>query len=286
MAQQQSQASGGDMAAQIAQAFAEVQQGNLAAMTDVEKMGAAAVPLVANYLANPDEAVRREAVSLLGVVAGKSALAPLTDALVDQAAEIRERAAVALYQRYDPETVVAQQPAAKTFARHMELGEPAASVLLMLGYLPGDETERLLREHIRRARDETVKLFPWSDPVPSSLPAQVALARLGDRQAMAELVVASENGAVAELVFLLSVVRDIDAPRVLHAVKKCLDDERETTTGVPSGTQPKRRVCDEAVDAFVARLKLDVSFPLRDSQRYRPEELDEVRRLINQAIPQ
>ena len=44
---------------------------------------------------------------------------------------------------------------------------------------------------------------------------------------------------------------------------------------MPSGVQPRRRLCDAAVDAFAARLKLTLSFPLTPARRYAPEQLAE-----------
>jgi hypothetical protein len=201
---------------------------------------------------------------------------------------MRQRAAMGLYERYDPDKIVAEQGAAKALQTHVQGDEPSAAAFLLLGYVSGNETQRLLHDHVRRASetDLETKLFPWSEPVATSLPAQVALARLGDRAAMAEVVKSTEDAAAADVIFLLTALRDIDAPRVLHAIKQALDDPRETSAGVPSETEPKRRICDEAVNAFVQRLKLAVSFPLNDTQRYRAGEIDEVRRKIDMAIPQ
>jgi hypothetical protein len=53
-----------------------------------------------------------------------------------------------------------------------------------------------------------------------------------------------------------------------------------------SGAQPRRRLCDAAVDAFAARLKPRLSFPLTPARRYAPEQLAEARAVIRQHLAQ
>ena len=95
-----------------------------------------------------------------------------------------------------------------------------------------------------------------------------------------------EAGALNVLEFLLTVIREIDAPEVLHALKRTLDDSREITSGVPAGAKPRRRLSDLAVNAFIRRLQLDVDFELSDSRRYTAAQVGQVRRKINASIPQ
>jgi hypothetical protein len=94
-----------------------------------------------------------------------------------------------------------------------------------------------------------------------------------------------ERASVAEWQFLLAVIDDINAPRILHALKRGLTDERETSAGVPSHAGPRRRVCDETANALAMRLRLKTSFPLNTTQRYTAEQLAEVRRLVDESIP-
>ena len=52
-----------------------------------------------------------------------------------------------------------------------------------------------------------------------------------------------------------------------------------------SGWRVHLFMCDAAVDAFAARLKLDLDFPLTPSRRYPPERLAEARAAILQRLP-
>jgi hypothetical protein len=130
-----------------------------------------------------------------------------------------------------------------------------------------------------------VRLAAAEGPVPARVAAQVALARLGDKNAMGAIGELTERASVAEWRFLLAAIRDINAPRMLHALKRGLADERETSAGLPSHAGPRRRVCDETVNALVERLNLKTSFALTTMQRYGAEQLAEVRRLVDESIP-
>jgi hypothetical protein len=270
----------------VQRAFEAVRQGDLGPVSALQQEGPAAVPFLSAYVQDASEAVRREAVSLLSF-GGVPALPLLAPALADPSADIRERAAQAMYRRYDPPQVAAHAPAGPALRACAASGDPAAAALLLLAYFPGPETERVLRAEVDRAPPLSTKLYQWSAPVPTALPARVALSRLGDNEARSALwqQAAAETG-LAPLVFLLAALREVDEPKILHALKRALDDERETGSGAPVGVEPARRLCDDAVNAFVRRLGLPVSFPLSDARRYSPAEIAEVRRRIDEAIPQ
>jgi hypothetical protein len=93
------------------------------------------------------------------------------------------------------------------------------------------------------------------------------------------------SGTPAEREFLLSVMREIDAPEVLHALAATLDDTTAISSGVPSGAAPQRRLCDLAVEQFVQRLNLTVDFNLNSHGRYTPEEINQVRTAIREQLP-
>ena len=156
---------------------------------------------------------------------------------------------------------------------------------MLLGYFPGKETESLLREVRDRKERSQTKLFEWFPVVMVSLPANVALSRLGDKRSRMALLDAIEASRPAELEFLLTAIREIDAPEVLYSLKRALDDQREVSAGVPSGAEPKRRLCDEPVNAFVKRLQLNVGVELSSARRYSKAEIDAVRNGIDASIP-
>lgn len=285
MANEQNPATGA-VAEQVAKAFAAVKRGDLSQLSSLEKLGSSAVPALAPLVADPDENVRREAVALLAVVGGESAVPPLSRALSDSSTDVAERAALALYERFDPDQVVANSDAAKATLASIAAGRPTAATLLLAGYLPGEATKQSLRRFLEQpGSNYETTLLSGSSPVSARLPAQLALARLGDVEAMRSVAELTERAPVAEWQLLFSAIRDINAPLMLHALKRALDDQRETAAGIPSHAGPKRRVCDEAVNALTNRLKLKTSFPLTTTQRYSPDQLAEVRRLIDEMLP-
>jgi hypothetical protein len=118
------------------------------------------------------------------------------------------------------------------------------------------------------------------------VPALVALSLRGDNDARQELLRTIYQGDPKVLEFLLSVLREIDSPVVIHALKNVLADERPTAAGVPSGGEAELRLCDLAVNAFVRDLELDVDFEIADSESYTPEQIDAVRRAIDTSLPE
>jgi HEAT repeat protein len=277
----------GEAAAQVTKAFDAVRGGDLSQLSGLEKLGPPLVPALAAYVSDADESVRREAVALLSVVAGDAAIGLLAIAMNDSSPEVAERAASALYDRFDPERVLANGDAAKSIIANIAKGQPAAATLLLAGYLPVESATPALEKFLERpGSDYQAALSAGASPVTARLPARLALARLGDKAAMHDVAILTERASVDEWQFLFAAIRDINAPRMLHAIKRALDDMRETSAGIPSHADPKRRVCDEAASALATRLNLKTSFPLTAVQRYTLEQLAEVRRLIDETIPQ
>ncbi len=271
---------------QIASAFASVRNGDLSKLSDLVKIGPPLATLLAPYLVDSDENVRREVVSLLSLVGGNDAIPLLAKAVSDVSMDVSERASLALYERFDPDQVAANTDAARAILGSINAGNPAGTTLVLAGYIPGAKTEEALRKFLKLPESrEPIQFLSDSNPVTAQLPALLALARLGDKDSMSEVAKRAEHADGDEWLFLLAAIRDVNAPRILHAIKEALDDPRETSVGVPSHAAPKRRVCDEALNALVERLSLKPSFPISTAQRYSPQELAEARRLIDEFLP-
>jgi HEAT repeat protein len=271
---------------QVARVFDAVRAGDLSSLEALEKAGPALTPWLKPYVVDANENVRRETVSLLSVIGGEAAIPLLATALTDSSAEVSERAAFAFYEHFDPDDVVANGEAAKSILTSINAGRPVAATLVLAGYIQREATQAALRKFIESPEsDYLTSLRSDASPVSARLAAHLALARLGDRQAMSMIAHSIENADVDQWLFLLGAVRDINAPRILHALKSALDDERETSAGIPSHAAPKRRICDEAVNALVERLELKTSFSLSTTARYTQQQRAEVRRLIDELLP-
>jgi hypothetical protein len=156
----------------------------------------------------------------------------------------------------------------------------------LLSYDPSKQAGELLSEIKQNPTGKLAKLRPWTAAVPIPLVVDLALSRRGDAAARLALLEMVGEGSLEVDAFLLDVLREVDEPKVLQALKKALDDEREVSGGVPSGAEPRRRLADQAVDSFVERLNLSVGFRRDSSRRYSSEEIAEVKSLIGSSIPQ
>ena len=218
---------------------------------------------------------------ILAGIGGTEPCRYIVPALADSSADLRERAARALYARCPAEAWRSGE-AAGALRKSVAEGNGAAAAYLMLGHFPDPATEEVLRAALEDS--SPVKLERWQAPVPASLPALVALARMGRSGAEERLVPAVRQAGLNELVFLLHVLDEIEARAALRALSSALGDSREISGGVPAGATPRRRVQDLAVDTFVRRLNLQPGFPLQPAARYAPAQISRIRGMVEKAL--
>jgi hypothetical protein len=200
-------------------------------------------------------------------------------ALTSSSADDREHAARMLYDRCS-RTFLTMDPGSAPALRQAVASGSGAAAILLLGNFRDADSIRALHSV---PSSKPVKLHLWSAPVPAPLVATVALARVGEP---GPLEMAVQRRSLAELEFLLDALGEIEQGAALTTLAtNTLSDEREVTGGVPSGARPRRRVCDRAVDAFTARLKPSLDFPLTPTRRYPPEQLAQARTAILQLLP-
>ena len=250
---------------------AAVREGNFQAVADLP-VTAADVPELEMFLRHPDDTVRREVVVLLTKAEGEAACAAFVPAVTDSSADIRERAARALHQKCSHQSVASIPDVGEALRKSVGMGNASASAILLLGRLLDAESREFLHSLVS---DETslVKLEPWNQPVPQGLVAAVMSGAAPER-------VTAALPKIEEAEFLASVLPEITDAETLKSLLKLLDDEREISAGVPSGAQPKRRLCDLATDGFAKRFGLQ-PFPLRTSDRYTPEEIAQIKQLAD-----
>lgn len=275
------------LAQQLDNAFQAVGKGDFDPLAALSSRGKELIPLLPRYVKDPRVEVRREVLALLKAAGDKRAIPLLVEMLADADEQLVPEAATALYEQCSSEQIPDRARAVKALAAAFAAGNTSsASLVLLLGYLPGQDSLAALKKARREQADNSTKLHEWTAAVPVPLVADVALSRLGDSEARQRLLEAAAGDDLETLRFLLAVLRDVDAPNVLHAVAHTLDDKRLTGSNAPSGADSPRRLCDDAVDAFVARLNLKAGFPLNDAQTYSAAQIKDIRRMIREALPQ
>src|SRR4051812_41976892 len=126
----------------IASAFEAVRHGRLAVVADL-KLGAADVPAVARFLGDGNEDVRREAIVLL-IRLGEPACRALKPALVDAAADLRERAARGIHGNCPIAETARIADLDSDLRRSVDMGNAAAAALLLLGRFDNEATRSYL----------------------------------------------------------------------------------------------------------------------------------------------
>jgi len=218
-----------------------------------------------------NENARREQIMLRANKPDAAACQSIQAGLVDPSADIRLRAANALYWKCARGNI--GQSAAKALCRSIELGNAHAGVWLLLGYARPEDAKPCLGKPIRKGA--MVKLGTATKPVPAALAARVALARLGDPSAIAALREAFRSASLDEVLFLLAALRDVEDPASIQAAIKLLDDNKRQVPGADSHST--RTLRNAALEAVVERLHLKPSFPIDRGRTYSTAEIDEVR---------
>jgi hypothetical protein len=273
-------------AERVEAAFAAARSGDFGPSSELASLGEGAAPLLAPYVTDGDEEVRRQAVALLAAISGKGAVAPLAKALVDGSQDIRQRASAALYENYDPRDLGKRAEVGEALRNSIRQGNESGGAILLLGYFSGPKSKETLRNLQQQRGGGMTEVFSWSPVVPISLAADDALSRLGDQEARKALTSRIEAGELEELQFLLYVLRDIDAPSVIHALKDAtFEDAREVPGEVPSGAEPQIRLQDLAVTQFVKRFGLRMPFDVSGDRRYSDDEVAAVREAVDKRVP-
>ena len=227
----------------------------------------------------PNEEARREQVMQWSVKADSAACEGLERALTDPIADIRVRAATALYGRCDRD--VSARRAAHDICRSLRMGNASAGAILLLGHASREQAEPCLMRPFPKG--SAVKGVTSSKPVPSEFAAIVPLAKLGNEKALVALRTAFGKPTVPEGLFLLSVLHEVNDGEALRASVGLLDDERAVPSARADAT---RKMRDAAVDALADRLSLKLSFQPKTGQRFTPAELAEVKAVSLAAIAQ
>lgn len=224
------------------------------------------------------EEARREQVMQWAVKADAAGCQSLEGALTDASSDIRQRAATALYGKCD--RALTGSRATTQLCRSADLGTASAAVYLLLGYGARPEAEACLQK--KHPGWEMVKLANASRPVSAALAARVAMARLGDEKALADLRTAFMKNSVDEALFLLAALPDVEDKLALESSLHLLDDLRECA-GVKSGS--KRKVRDVAADALIQRFRIAPGYPLPGlGKRYAVGEIAGVREGARVAV--
>jgi HEAT repeat protein len=262
-------------------AFEAVRRGDTSSIGKLVSSGDAAVHAATPFVADSDPVVRREAIVLLAAIGTRDAAKAALPALADGSEEVRSRAAELVFRSVMRDGEDAVPGLAAALARDAP-PQPNAARLLLAAFTP--DNEWMLRE--AQSQTRLVKLTNAGPAVQASLPAVLALSRRGDREARSVLIERIRGAQASELEFLLQVLGIIDAPDVLHALAgRAFANETNISAGLPSGVEPRRRICDLAVDAFLARFRFDAGVAIDSTRRYSAGEIAKVRQALSARLP-
>ena len=267
----------------VEQAFAALRSGNPVSSGDLGDAGPAIIAAVVPYLGDSNEDVRRYAVGLLAATGSPDAAPHLAKALSDRSDDIVGRASLALYE-LGPDAL-RDASVGEALAASVLGGNSAGSAVLLLGHVPGQNSVKALNGLRDLQADRKTEVYRWSPVVPVPFVADVALARLGDRQAMDRVLAVIRSGDFDALSFLLHALRDIEDRDVLTALADAtLSDERPAQGDAPSGTDLGIRLADVAAAKFVERLTLSAGVDMTADRPLTAAELRAVRDAVSARL--
>jgi hypothetical protein len=251
------------------------------ANAQVIAVGGEAVPILIDRLKCGEPSKLADIIALLAAIGTPATIPPLLPLMADGSFDIRERSARAVYT-----TVIANGvPDTTDFAEAIVASlddKPGGAALLLAGFVPQARTA--LIAHVNDSH--LVKLDNAGPAVPAGKVATMALALLGEPQALASFETSIPISSPDMLEFYLSAITLIVDPIVLSALAKAtLENMTPISNNLPSGIVPPRRLADRAVEAFVKRLNLRPGFALDYTQRYSDQDFREIRQLIVKTIP-
>lgn len=241
---------------------------------------AASSPVRSASLEAADPEERYEALTALANDTTIEACHELMSALDDTEGDLRDRAARAAY-------LCVQTHNSTDFSfglalsHGLSLGTAAAQAYLLVAADPVPLAVSHLRATIASDDPPMVELEAWMPPVAASLPAAVALSRLGESTSLRRL---TNSPARDEWIFFLSVLTEISDPISLQSLAGAFASDQPILGGVPSHATSTRRLADLAVESFVKRFDIDPRIQLNPAQSYSNEVIADVRRKTLAAV--
>ncbi|MET1413772.1 HEAT repeat domain-containing protein [Roseibium sp. HPY-6] len=269
--------------ASLLQAFEAAKTGDYGPLGALPAPTAAAIPALERLLADNDETVRREAVTMLGRIDDPAAVPVLAAALADPVDDVATRASAAIY-RLGPDAM--QPGVGDQIRKAVENGLTAGGAILILAHDPATEETITVLQKLRDAKgDELTEVFTSSSAVSIGLMADTALAKLGEVRARDNLIAAAGSGDLPTVEFLLSALREIDSPHVIEALAAVtLTDTRPVQGDAPSGAETGMRLADLAATRFAARFNLDADIDGMADERLPDQTIETIKAELENYI--
>lgn len=268
--------------ATLTRAFEAAKAGDYGPLSGLPTPSSAAVPAIADRLSDDSEIVRREAVTLLGLIKGPAAAPALASALADPVDDVATRAAVALY-RLGPEAIEADPSVGERLREAVGKGLTAGSAILTLAHATAKTATIATLRALRETKGDSLSEVVASSPtVPVTLLVDVSLAKLGDSAAEDRLVAVIGKEDLNASQFLLSALREIDSPRLIEVLATAtLADTRPVMGDAPSGAESGVRLADLAATRLAQRFNLPVGLDDTADMRLPDETLQAVKAALD-----
>ena len=279
-----------EIAEKVRIAFEEMDKNNYKNLSEIESYGSKLIPYLKPYMTGSDLSIRYVALSFLEKVKEPEYVPSFLTAIRDPDAKTSRVAAQYLYDNYDHKMLAQNAAVGDALRQGAAHGHHSMSLIILLGYFPGAETEKALLS-IRNKDDlrnwTANREIYFTAEILSTVPVYLSLYRIDKQKYFSLFGDLIKKASSSEIEFLLFTLNYIDDKDLLKQIfdkgiisRKILASEYEIEGGLVPNPM---RVVDLTVNRFAEKLDINLGFKLQET-RYSPNKLNIARRKITAKL--
>jgi HEAT repeat protein len=245
-----------------------------------------ALTVLRRYLNDPNERVRSSVFALAEGVHTPEAISILSDLMKANPGRWGEAPVRAFYDKYDcKELLDGGGPGLRdnliVFVKNEKNVSRAKAVLLLSCFKNDKDVVRTL-ESLDKGQHKTVTL-DLSTRVDLALTVDLALAEIGNKQALDRFLQRLAKGEINDLVFSFRAIRFVNNKEVLAVLVEKVNDKRKAV--YPWSDDFYLRISDLAVNALTKKAQQPLEIVVQNNYRYSDQELARAYELLKTNLP-
>lgn len=262
---------GGDLGQKVEEAFAAAREKRFEKAAALAQFGKQLFPFLEKYIDDPSEYVRDFVVALVRKQTSPEALDILARSLQDREGYIAEKAMDVVHNEYGCEQVAASKRVGDGLKVYLDRRPNSARAVLLLSCFRDDPAvSRLIAE--KRKYLGTHGDGGIHHGVPFNLGVEMALANLGDAQAVAKVKLYIAKAEVDNLFYIFDNIKFVTSRELRLYLVESLNDKRPAYEPV-AHIDYVLRVCDLAMTALTSTTPTLITRDSDKQRQYSDEDL-------------
>jgi len=235
------------------------------------------LPYLTSYVRDSNPDVKIAIIDCARRVQNKESITLLISMLADKDADVSERVASAIFSDFKPALLCTANTEIliNNLQSHLQINENSGISIILLAQCKKDKAIiKYLNKYRVEHKDFSTRIELWHPKASLSVSCDIALAELGDADAMKRYQNTLKNGKVENLIYTLYSVRWISRKEMLFGLLQMLRDNRNALPGGPSGTNVYQRICDISLENLLARANIPLKTIAEEKINYSARELN------------